>query len=698
MNPLHAKAEVITGASFWATADHPELGAPELVLTDGPHGLRRQRGGDDHLGLHDSVPATCFPPAVGLSASWDVGLLREVGRALGVESKANGVAVLLGPGVNLKRSPLCGRNFEYFSEDPLLSGALGAAHVAGVQSEGVGASVKHFVANNQETARMQVSAEIDERTLRELYLPAFERVVKQAAPATVMCSYNRVNGVFSAENRWLLTELLRDEWGYEGLVVSDWGAVHDRVEALKAGLDLAMPGPRDGFVEAVVAAVEDGSLSEDVLDRAVARIGKLATVDPGRLDEVDLAAHHELARRVAEDCVVLLKNDGVLPFGPTRIAVGGPFAENARYQGGGSSHVNATWVDSPLAELKAIAADLGAKIVRLDEAADVAVLFLGLEEDDESEGFDRTSIGLPAAQLALIKATAAQGVPVVVVLSHGGTVLLEGWHDDAAAILDASLLGQGGGRAMARILFGLTNPSGRLAETIPLRVEDNPAWLNFPGEHNVVRYGEGVFVGYRYFVSADVPVRYPFGHGLSYTTFASEIIAATAISETSARVVVKVANTGTRAGKHVVQLYVQPAPAKVRRPKRELRAFAKVELQPGESKQLEFELDARAFAHWDVSRGAWIVPAGDYRIDLAESALAVVDSAAIQLDGDEPTPVLGMQSTLEEWARDAELREELRSRLATNGIEVDLRMVESLTMESFLPFFGLKPEFLDGLG
>lgn len=708
MTDIRAKAEVVTGASFWATANQPELGAPELILTDGPHGLRRQVAADDHLGLNESVPATCFPPAVGLGASWDADLLREVGRTVGLEARANGVSVLLGPGVNLKRTPLCGRNFEYFSEDPLISGVLGAAHVEGVQSQGVGASVKHFAANNQETGRMQVSAEVDDRTLRELYLSAFERVVKQANPATVMCAYNRINGVFAAENPWLLNEVLRDEWGYAGLVVSDWGAVHDRVEALKAGLDLAMPGPRPEFVDAVVAAVAAGELDEAVLDRAVARVGRLATVEPGHREPVDADAHHEIARAVAADCIVLLRNSGdVLPLAAGRVAVIGPFAETARYQGGGSSHVNPARLDSPLAELRTVAAahdatidfDPGTELepaVATAQGADVAVIFLGLGEADESEGFDREAMDLPADQLVLAKAVAATGTPTVVVLSHGGTVLLEGWHDDVAAIVDASLLGQGGGRAIARMLFGEVNPSGRLTETIPLRLQDNPAWLNFPGEAGVVRYGEGVLVGYRYFTTAGTGVRYPFGHGLSYTTFTTELIEVRATSAISATAKVRVTNTGDRSGKQVVQLYVGTKAGKVRRPLRELRAFTKVALEPGASIEVSVELDHRAFAFWDVTNHRWTVAAGEYRIELGESAAEIVDAGSITLDGDAPVVRLTLESPLEDWLAHPLVGPALLQLLPAE-LGIDLRMLDSAPVGTLAAMFGFPPAELERL-
>ena len=515
------------------------------MVTDGPHGLRKQRDGGDPLGLGDSVPATCFPPAVALASTFNTELLEEVGSALGVEARAQNVSVLLGPGINIKRSPLCGRNFEYFSEDPLVSGELGAALVRGLQGQRVGASLKHFAVNNQETNRMTVSAEVDERTLREIYLSAFETVVTREQPWTVMCSYNSINGVPAAESRWLLTTVLREEWGFQGLVVSDWGAVDGRVAALGAGLDLEMPGPQSDSVKAVVDAVESGQLDHGVLDAAVERVRALVARTLPAFDDIDedddvvrydVEAHHALARRAAAESIVLLRNEnGVLPLrSGQRVAVIGELARTPRIQGAGSSQVNPTRVDNPLEQLKGRAtvdfaagytldaatdAALRDEAVTLAAGSDVVLLFAGLPEGEESEGFDRTRLDLPDDQVALLEAVAAVNSRVVVVLTNGGVVTLEPWHDSVAGILEGWLLGQGGGSAIADIVFGETNPSGRLAESIPLRLQDTPSYLNFPGDGGVVRYGEGMFVGYRYYETAAVPVRYPFGFGLSYTSF-----------------------------------------------------------------------------------------------------------------------------------------------------------------------------------
>jgi beta-glucosidase len=546
---LEEKASLTSGADFWTTKPVTRLGIPAVTLTDGPHGLRKQATGGEQLDIYNAVPATCFPTAATLASSWDRDLLRQVGAALGAEARAADVAVLLGPGVNIKRSPLCGRNFEYFSEDPLLAGELAAAYVHGVQSQGVAASLKHFAANNQETDRLRVSAEIDERTLREIYLAAFERVVRQARPLTVMCAYNRINGIHASQHRELLTGILREEWGFDGLVMSDWGAVNDRVAALEAGLDLEMPGVAGHVTDTEITdVIRAGRLEEKSLDQAVARVlALLQHTRPARRDPVpaDYEAHHALARRAAVDGAVLLANDGILPLNPAPgqlIAVIGEFARAPRYQGAGSSKVTPTRLDDALTALRAAvpgnvtvefapgftlsgedegpaAEELAGHAVSLATRADTVILFLGLPDSAESEGFDRTHIDLPARQLALLDRLAAAQVRPVVVLSNGSVVATASWSYRAAAVLECWLGGQASGTAVADLLLGRVSPSGRLAETIPLRLEDTPAYLNWPGEQGQVRYGEGVFVGYRYYDTIERDVAFPFGHGLSYTTF-----------------------------------------------------------------------------------------------------------------------------------------------------------------------------------
>ncbi|HEV7210790.1 MAG TPA: glycoside hydrolase family 3 C-terminal domain-containing protein [Blastococcus sp.] len=713
--PLERKAVLLSGRDFWSTAAVEDAGVPSVVLTDGPHGVRRQQGDFDRVGLLDSAPATCFPPAVAVGSSWDPELAERLGAAVGREARALGVPVVLGPGVNIKRSPLCGRNFEYYSEDPLLAGVLGAAHVRGQQGQGVGASVKHFAANNQETQRMQVSADVDERTLREIYLLAFERIVTEAKPATVMCAYNKVNGIYASQHRWLLTDVLRDEWGFDGAVVSDWGAVDDRVAALEAGLDLQMPGDHGVGNRRVIEAVRSGRLDEAVVDRSVRRVAALADLVIGPTGGFDVDAHHALARELAAGCAVLLRNEGgTLPLAAgTRVAVVGEFARTPRYQGGGSSHVNATRVDDALGALQELlgtalpfapgftldgsgdAAVLREEALDLARAADVTVVFAGLSEDDESEGFDRTTLDLPAVQVELIRAVAAVSPRTVVVLSTGGVVTLEGWHDDVDAVLAGFLLGQGGGGALADLLTGAVDPSGRLAETIPLRLQDTPSYLNFPGEQGHVRYGEGVMVGYRHVVSTGAPVRYPFGHGLSYTTVETSGLQVRATGRDTAAVSVTVTNTGTRPGRHVVQVYVATSAGPVRRPARELRAFAKVSLAPGEARTVGFELDRRAFAYWDVQEGGWVVAPGMYAVEIGLSAADIVATADLTLTGDDVVARLTLQSSVAEWfghpVIGARLLDGFLATMPDGAAEMHvgmLQMIGSMPMRRFAADFG----------
>jgi beta-glucosidase len=712
--PLERKALLLSGRDFWSTEPVEEAGLPSVLMTDGPHGVRRQKGASDQIGFLDSLPATCFPPAVAVGSSWDPDLAERLCAAVGIEARALGVHVILGPGVNIKRSPLCGRNFEYYSEDPLLTGVLAAAHIRGQQYEGVGASVKHFAANNQETQRMQVSVDVDERTLREIYLPAFERAVTESQPATIMSAYNRINGVYASENRWLLTDVLRDEWGFTGVVVSDWGAVDDRVAALQAGLDLQMPGDRGLGNRFVVDAVKAGELDEALVDRSARRVAALAELVADPTDGFDADAHHALARELAAGCAVLLKNDrDALPLASgARVAVVGEFARTPRYQGGGSSHVHATRVDDALSALRdshgtvtfapgftldgtGDSAALREEAVGVARDADVTVVFAGLAESDESEGFDRTTLDLPAEQVELIRAVAAVSARTVVVLSSGGVVSLEGWHDDVDAVLAGFLLGQAGGSALADLLTGAVDPSGRLAETFPLRLQDSPSYLNFPGEQGHVRYGEGVMVGYRHVVTTDAPVRYPFGHGLSYTTVETSDLRVRATGDDRATVSVTLTNSGGRAGRHVVQVYVATAAGPVRRPARELRAFTKVSLAPGESRTVTLELDRRAFAYWDVREHGWVVAPGEYTIQIGRSACDVVAEATVTLVGDDVVPELTPTSSVAEWfAHPVVGADLLKSFLAALPEEAGanhdslLQMIGSMPMRRFAADFG----------
>jgi beta-glucosidase len=710
---LNDKLALLSGESFWETHPVPSAGIRSLLLADGPYGLRHQSGRHDNLAVFLSDPATCFPPGVAVGSSWDARLARRIGTALGREAVSQQVDVVLGPGVNIKRSPLCGRNFEYYSEDPLISGVLAAAFTAALQAEGPAVSVKHFAANNQETNRQTISSDVDERTLREIYLPAFERVVQEARPRTVMASYNRINGVHTWANRWLLTEVLREEWGFAGVVMSDWSSVTDPVAAVQAGLDLEMPSEQ-GRLTQLRAAVEAGVLDLTSVDTAVKRIVELASTPRPSPVLIDVEEHHALAQAAAEGCPVLLRNEHrVLPLSVgIDIAVIGVLAAEPRYQGGGSAHVNATRVDKPLSELRAIleaagstvtyapgyrlnggdAAQLADEAVELAHRADVAVVFAGLGEEQESEGFDRATLDLPADQIDLIRRVASTAQRTVVVLSHGGVVSLEGWHDDVDAILDAFVLGQGGGRAIARLLTGEANPSGRLAETIPLRLSDHPSWLNFPGEQGHVRYGEGILVGYRYFSTADTAVRYPFGFGLSYTTFQADLRSVEVTGEDSAVATVRVLNTGSRHGGHVVQLYVSTTAGDVRRPVRELRAFDKVVLDPGESTELHLKLDRRSFAYWDIERDDWTVAPGEYLVQLAEDATTVLAEERISLIGDRAGTAITLDSPIAAWLDHPDIGETTNQTLGFASAEItaeQLVQVRSMTMRQFVRISGL---------
>jgi beta-glucosidase len=660
---LTEQAALGSGASFWATKAIGSV--PAIVLTDGPHGVRRQSGSaTDHLGLSGSEPATCFPPAVGLSQTWDPALVERVGQALGDESRALGVHVLLGPGVNIKRDPRCGRNFEYYSEDPLLSGKLGAAWVRGVQSRGVGASLKHFAVNNAEHDRMRASSDVDPRTLREIYLRTFEIVVRQARPWTVMCSYNRINGVYASENPWLLMTVLRDEWGFDGVVVSDWGAVADRVAAVAAGLDLQMP-TTGGLSDAeLVHAVEAARLAPGVVARAAGRVAELThrvTQSGSATSSFDIAAHHELAREAARRAIVLLKNDGdLLPLTPSTLAVIGSFAQEPRYQGGGSSHVNPTRLDVPLDEIRRMSGDHPvtysagtdvAAAVAAAESAEAAIVFLGLTDEEESEGYDREHIDLPAAQLELLRAVVEAQPRTVAVLSHGGVVRLDAVAGLAPAVVDGALLGQAGGGALADVLFGVVSPSGRLAETVPLRLQDSPAYLNFPSESGHTVYGERMFVGYRWYDARDIPVAFPFGHGLSYTRFDYSDLDVNVTDEGLA-VTLTVANTGSRPGREVVQVYVGLPASSVGRPVRWLAGFAAVTLEPAERGTVEIPVSRDDLAYWSTDAGRWVVETGDYVVWVGASSRDLRLSATVSVPGDEPMQPFTRDSTLGELLAD----------------------------------------------
>lgn len=709
---LEEKASLTSGADFWTTKGVERAGIPSIMLTDGPHGLRKQAGASDNLGLNDSVPATCFPPAVALGSTFDPELVERVGFALGVESAIEDVAVILGPGINIKRSPLCGRNFEYVSEDPILSGVIGAGLVRGIQSQGVGSSLKHFAANNQEDDRMRSSSDIDARPLREIYLRGFERVVKEAQPWTVMCSYNRINGVYASEDPWLLTNVLRDEWGFEGLVVSDWGAVNERVAALVAGLDLEMPFS-DGQTDAeIVTAVREGRLDPSVLDTATGRILNLvakAQKRPAAAGPLDETAHHALAREVAGRSVVLLKNDAVngssiLPLSPTAsVAVIGEFARTPRFQGGGSSHINPTRIDTALDSLRETAGDRvsfaagftfdgsGDAAAMRDEAVnlaaqqDVAVLFLGLPDAEESEGFDRTHIDLPAVQRALVDAVFAVNPRTVVVLSNGAVVALP-FADRVPAIAEAWLLGQAGGSATVDVLTGVVNPSGRLAETIPHRLEDTPAFGSFPGSFGHVRYGEGIFVGYRWYDARRMEVAFPFGHGLSYTSFAYGPPAVSVNADGDVVVTVAVSNTGTVDGREVVQVYVATEASAVERAPRELKAFASVAVAAGETREVGLLVRREDFAYWDIRVDRFIVEGGAYRVEVGASSRDIRTTATIEIAGDEVEMPLTKDSSIQEVLAHPVAGPIVRERLGISS-----GAGESTNGEGLIPLMGSFP-------
>ncbi len=679
--PLADRIRLLSGRDFWTTEEITGL-VPSVMLTDGPHGLRKQAGDSDHVGLNDSVPATCFPVAATLACTWDPNLLEEVGAALGREARAEDVAVLLGPGLNLKRHPLGGRNFEYFSEDPYLSGTMAAALVRGIQSEGVAACPKHYAANNQETARMVIDTIVDERTLRELYLRGFEIVVESADPATLMTAYNQVNGQFAADHEHLLGEVLRAEWGFDGLVMSDWGGTNDHVAGLRVGMDLEMPGGSGAFDADIAAAVASGRLAEADVNRSAARVVELAlrwqeVRDSGTATLPDFDAHHALARRAAAAGTVLLTNDGLLPLpAEGTIAVIGAFATESRYQGAGSSKVNPTRVDSLLDSLTEQAAGraevrhaagydpltgdttpaLMAEAAALARLADRVVLVLGLPARLETEARDRAAWAMPAGMDQLAEVVLAANARTAVVLVNGGSVDIP-WADRAAAVVEAYLGGQAGGSALADVLLGSAEPGGRLAESIPFDITALPADRNFPGHPRQVEYRETSNVGYRFHDTHDVPARFPFGHGLGYTTFAYGPVGVTG-SGTDLLVAVDVANTGTRPGSEVVQVYVRAVESTLERPAKELAGFARVHLEPGQTARAEVTLGRRSFAVWDVATGRWLVEAGEYEILVGASSTDLREARTVTVDS--PDLVTPAPATAGPVATDAEFAALLR--------------------------------------
>lgn len=643
---LRQKADLLTGKDFWQTLDIESAGIPSMFLSDGPHGLRKQAAKADHLGLNGSIPATCFPTAAAMANSWDEELGEKLGEALGEEAASLKVNVLLGPGVCMKRSPCCGRNFEYFSEDPYLAGKMAAGYIRGIQKSGVSACVKHFACNSQEERRMVSDSVLDERTLREIYLTAFEIAVKEGGTNTIMSSYNLVNGTFADENEHLIRDILRGEWGYNGVVVSDWAGCNNKVASTKAGSDLEMPSCRYG-ADDIVKAVENGTLDIKYVDESVKRILKLIekTTAHKAGEKYDEEAHHALAKKCASESVVLLKNDGVLPLDKNlKVAVIGDFAEKPRYQGAGSSIVNPTKLDSALSEIKAsgytvtgyckgferygqVKKKLIKKAVNLASQSDVAVLFLGLDEFSEVEGLDRRHIKLPYNQTELYHSIVATGKKVVVVLSCGSAVTTD-WAQRANAIVYAGLSGQAGAGAIWDVVTGKTNPSGKLAETFPSAYDPCAAASHFPGKQMTVEYREGPYIGYRYFKTAGIRVAYPFGFGLSYTTFDYSDL-----TVTESGVEFKITNTGNMDGAEIAQLYIGKKGAKVFRPARELKGFKKVFIKAGESVTVNIPFDGKTFRYFNVLTNKWEVEGGEYQIYIGASSEDVKLKGAITKEG-----------------------------------------------------------------
>ena len=683
---LEEKAGMCSGLDFWHLKHVERLGIPEVMVSDGPHGLRKQDDKGDHLGMNDSIKAVCFPPAALSACSFDRKLVEEMGKTIGKEAQANDVSIVLGPAVNIKRSPLCGRNFEYYSEDPYLAGEIAAAFINGVQSQHVGTSIKHFAANNQEYHRMSNSSEADERTLREIYFPAFETAVKKAQPYTFMCSYNQINGTFASENKWLLTDVLRGDWGFKGYVMSDWGAVNDRVKGLEAGLELEMPSSNGVNDALIIQAVKDGSLKEDILDQAVERILRIIFeyADNRAPQEFTMEKDHEEARHIAEESMVLLKNDEqILPLKASeKIAFIGGFAKKPRFQGGGSSHINCFKItnaldsvpsDAQVTYAEGFPADknlyddaLAAEAIKAAAAADKVVIFAGLPDSFESEGYDRSHMRLPECQNRLI-AEILKVQPNTVIVLHNGSPVELPWLNDIKGLLEAYLGGQAGGTAVANILYGKVNPSGKLAETIPLKLSDNPSYLNFGGGEKV-EYREGVFVGYRYYDKKEMDVAYPFGYGLSYTTFACSDLKISNENPTdkdTITVSVDVTNTGNMAGKEVVQLYVKDCTSSTIRPEKELKGFEKVFLNPGETKTVTMELDKRSFAWYNTELHDWFAASGEYKLLVGTSSRDIHLEGRIHLNSSQELPMhVHMNTTLGELFRNPKTSETAKELIA----------------------------------
>lgn len=678
---LEEKAGLCSGEDFWHTKGIERLGIPSVMVSDGPHGLRKQEDEADHLGINDSIKAVCFPAGCATASSFDRDLLEELGEIIGNECQAENISTILGPAMNIKRSPLCGRNFEYYSEDPLVSSEMASAFVRGVQSKSVGTSPKHFMANNQEYHRMTSSSEMDERTMREIYLASFESVVKKEKPWTIMNSYNKLNGTYLCENKEMLSDILRDEWGFDGYVMTDWGAMNERVEALKAGCNLEMPASGGKTDKEIVEAVRSGELDEAVLDQRCEEFLNIIFRYIENRDEnavFDREKDHEKARHIEEESIVLLKNeDSILPLSPEqKTAFIGKYAAAPRFQGGGSSHINSFKTESAMDALEIVDGINKENIIyaqgyddledKTDDAllqeaveaakrAETAVIFAGLPDSFESEGYDRTHMRMPQCQITLIEEVAKVQPDTVVVLHNGAPVEMP-WIDKVKAVVEVYLGGQAVGGATVNVLYGNTNPSGHLAETFPIRVQDTPCYLTYGGEHDKSVYSEGVFVGYRYYASKEMNVLFPFGHGLSYTTFSYSnlTVERERIRESEKlRVSVDVTNTGNRFGKEVIQLYVAPKNSTVIRPVRELRAFDKIGIAPGETKTVTFLLDSRAYAYWSTEIHGWHVESGEYEIQIGKNAQDIVLSRTVYVESEHMIPkVFTLNTTMGEILAD----------------------------------------------
>lgn len=724
---LEEKVGMCSGYDFWHLKGIKRLNIPSVMMSDGPHGLRKQKDGADHLGINDSIEAVCFPAGCATACSFDRDLLYRLGEALGDECRAENVSIILGPSVNIKRSPLGGRNFEYFSEDPYLSSQMAIHHIKGVQSRGVGASLKHFAANNQENRRMTASSVIDERTLREIYLPSFELAVKEAKPWTVMTSYNRLNGTYTSEDSRLLIDLLRKEWGFDGYVVSDWGAVNNRVAGLEAGMDLEMPGSNGTNDRLILDALLEGRLDESLLDTTVSRILEkiFEFLDNRQEVRVNLEAHHQLARQIANESAVLLKNDGALPLHPTsKIAFIGELAVNPRYQGGGSSHINSFKVSSALEagiKLAPITYAQGYEInveetndCLLREAIEVAkrsesvVIFAGLPDSFESEGYDRTHMQLPKAQNELIAKVAAVQPNTIVVLYNGSPVEMP-WVNDVKGILEMYLAGQAVGESTVDLLFGVANPCGKLAETFPVRLQDTPTYLNYKVINDEVHYGEGIFVGYRYYDTKEIPVLFPFGHGLSYTQFKYsnlELSHHELIDIDELTVSLDITNTGTVAGKEIVQLYVSDHTHTTIRPKKELKNFMKIELQPGETKRISMTLDKRSFSWYNPKISDWDLATGQYNIQIGKSSSDIVLSQIIVINSTlEHALQVTLNTTVSELLENKKLKPLIESLLDAieqekgNAVseKMQLAMIQDMPLRALRSFQGVDNYLINSL-